>query len=482
MTYGLTANGYVRKRQPDIQAAITAALEALIGPTNQDADSVIQQEVGVLSESIALLWEGNEGIYLGLYPASAEGVQLDNVANLQSKTRIAAAESTAIVAATGNQGTSVPAGTQLQASSTEDLFDTDTTTVITYANALRVDIEVDGVADSQTYTITIDGTPYDYVSGVGATAQQIITGLIAALATGVAPMTGVDNGTPDMYVLSNDSETGYNVTVSATGAGSLTITSRATPIAVTSQVAAPILVNATLIDTIVTPVAGLTSVSNLTDGVQGRAVETDAELRVRLETPAQGAATIEAIRSRLLDEVDGVTTVLVIDNRTDAVVDSIPAHAFHTIIQGGADADIGEKIWELKPAGIETYGSTAEVIVDSQGNNQTINFSRPTSKYAHVRATITQNPEETVPAGAADAVADAILEFGQTFQIGNDLIWQSFIGPIFEATTGIKSVQMELAVTSTPGGTPSYVTDTDVAIANDELAVFDASRITVVGL
>jgi len=484
MSFGLTPNGFVRKRLPDIQAEIIDSLETVFGPINRNADAVIIQFIGIMAEREALLWEELEGVYEGLYPASAEGVQLDRVANLKSLTRIAAAESTAVLAATGTAATVIPLGNQFSASSSGDVFESDAAVTIQQSDCIRMVIEVDGVDDSQLYRITIGSTNYDYTSDASATAQEIIDGLIAALSSGSAPMTGVDDGTGTTFTItSNDNESGYSITLS-TGGGtaSLAVDSIASPVAVTAQNTGEVQVSAGIIDTIVNPVSGLASVTNIGDGVQGRDTETDAELRVRIQTAILGAATVEAIRTRILNEVSGVSTVLVTENREDIVVGGLEPHSILVVVQGGDDQDIADKIWEVKPAGIETNGTESETVVDSMGTNQTIKFSRPTSQYAWVRPTLTLTSEESVGSGAEDAIKAAILEYGNSLGIGDNLFWQRHLGPIFSATPGIESIVMELAVTSTPGGTPSYLTDTDVAIAFDELAVYDLSRITIVGL
>jgi hypothetical protein len=345
---------------------------------------------------------------------------------------------------------------------------------------VRDDIDVDGVANNTLYRVTIDGNNYDYTSDGTATATEIRDGLIAAINGGSSGMTAYITDADSLYVLSDDGETGHNVTVSTGGGGAvLTISSRATPIPVTALTTGPQLVNALIIDTIVTPVSGLSSISNLAEGDIGRDVETDAALRLRLTGARLGAATLDSIQSRVLDEVDGVSTVLVVENRTDATVGVLPPHSIHVIVQGGDDQEIAEKIWAVKPAGIEMYGTTTKTVVDGSGNNQSVKFSRPTTVYGWVRIRYTRNTEEVLPSGADQAIADAILAYGNTFQIGNDMLWQRFLTPVFEATTGIKSAVVELDHTATAGGPPSYVTDTDVAVADDELVAFASGRIDV---
>ena len=118
MSFGITDDGFVRKRLQDIKDSIRTNLEAVLGPINVADDSVFGKIIGVDSEQIAQAWELSEGVYNGLYPATAEGVQLDNVAQLIGLSRIAAGFSTSILAATGTQGTVVPIATEFSVNDT----------------------------------------------------------------------------------------------------------------------------------------------------------------------------------------------------------------------------------------------------------------------------------------------------------------------------------------------------------------------------
>ncbi len=477
MSWGLDATGFTRMRLPDLEAEIKADIEAVFGPVNWNDDGNLRQLVGIFAERMATLWELAEGVYLGLYPASAEGAQLDDVATLAGLTRIAAEKSTAVIAATGTQGTVVPAATQVEASSTDDVFETDGPVTIDIADAIRADITVTTPA-ADTFTVTIDGVAHNYVAGGGETAIQIAAGLVAAIAASTV-MTATDNLDGSFYLTSDDNETGYPVLVSTLGGGVLTITSRASPIPVTALVAGRVLVSAAIIDDIVTPVAGLSAVTNPGAGIQGRDLETDAELRLRIHTAKLGAATVEAIRTRIFDEVDGVSAVVVVENATDAYVGLQPPHSIQCVVQGGTDALLAAKIWEVKPAGIATYGADSEVIVDGAGNNQTVYFTRPTPQYAWVRIRYTRYTEETINADADNAIETAILAAGNAYEIGEDLLWQRFLPLVFATTPGIASATVELDLTAAAIGPPVYVMDTDVPVAATELAIFDAARIDV---
>jgi uncharacterized phage protein gp47/JayE len=405
-------------------------------------------------------------------------VQLDNVAQLTGLTRIDEDESTAVIAATGTQGTVIAAGKQVSVAETAEAFTTDEAQTIDKADAVRVDMSIDSAVDADTYTVTIDSVDHDFVAPGGSTPTIIATGLVGVINGGSSGMDATDNLDGTFYVTSDDGETGHDVDVSVTGTGTMSITSRASPIPVTAVNAGEVLVLAETITTIDTPVAGWDSVTNIAAGIQGRDIETDAELRLRIQGARLGAGTVEAIKSRIQDEVEGVTRAIVIENRTDDPVDGQPAHSIHVIVQGGADQDIADKIWEVKPAGIATFGSETETVEDSEGNNQTIYFSRPTEKFGWVKVRYTLTPEETFPSGGIAAIKQSLLDFGETFEIGQDMYLQRWYGPVFDATTGIANAVITHDTTPTAGGPPTYVA-VDEPIAVDELAVFDLARMDV---
>ena len=477
MSYGLTADGFVRKRLQDIRADLRTELEAEFGQINDGDGSVFDKLLGPTSEALEAVWELAEAVYFGLYPASAEGVQLDNVAQLVGLSRIAAGNSISILAATGDQGTTVPVSTDFSVDDTGEVFESDAEVDIDIANAINAVIDVDGVDDNQDYTVTINGVDHEITSDGTATALEIADALVTEINTNSTVMDAVDNLDGSFRIRSTDLESGYSVVVAATGAGSLDITSRASPIAVTATNTGPVLGLLGTITVIDTPVAGLDSVTNYEDAIVGRDVETDVELRLRLQTARQGFATDEAIRSRLLDEVAGVSSVTIISNRTDGVVSGQPAHSYQAIVQGGADQSVADKLWEVQPSGIASYGTEAEVVVDSQGNNQEINFSRPVNEYAWVKVVYTLHPEDTFPVDGADAIKAAIVALGDTFEPGQDLLVQQLEAACW-TVPGLQSVVVTIDVTPNPGDVPGYGA-ADIAVDADTLLLFDTARIPV---
>jgi len=74
------------------------------------------------------------------------------------------------------------------------------------------------------------------------------------------------------------------------------------------------------------------------------------------------------------------------------------------------------------------------------------------------------------------AIKTSIKAFGDAFDIGEDMIRDRFFGPSY-AAEGIGAIPtLEIAITTTPGGTPSYAT-VDIVIGPTEVAVFDEDRV-----
>ena len=244
----------------------------------------------------------------------------------------------------------------------------------------------------------------------------------------------------------------------------------------------PVLALAGTLTNIETPVSGWDGVHNPLDGEIGRPIESDPELRLRRaqSLAVTGAGTVPAIRSRLLQQVPDVTAVSIIENRSDVVdADGRPPHSFEAVVSGGIDQDVADLIWLVKPAGIETTGEILVDVTDSQGEIQPIRFSRPIQIFIWVRLTLTPGEAGSFPGGAEEAAKDAIVEFGETLGVGNDVIYQALYGPVFAAVPGIGSLVVEIASSTDPEMEPGEFAVANISIGKNEIALFLADRIEV---
>lgn len=350
----------------------------------------------------------------------------------------------------------------------------------------------------------------------------------------------------------------------------LIIDSTGSPIRFIAQNFGPVAVPANTLQQIVTPAPGWTDLDNIVAGNTGRFAETDDELRIRrnLSLRLGGAATVEAIRARLLQQVPGVTSVLVFENTTmtqedilatfdsdfdptnlidvridtvsqgvvswqgsqvatiQAVADLIednnqvesatvggitnreilvevaegreieleffitvgvipnytisggrPPKSFEAVVEGGANQDIGNLLWLIKPAGIQSFGNTQVNVIDSMGQTQAVFFSRAVPIYIWADATITIAMDGSFPVNGLQQVANAILAYGNSLGVGGDVYIQRVQAAIF-TVPGVIGATIQLARTTSLSDTPAY-SNVDIPIASTEISVWDLSRIIV---
>ena len=217
--------------------------------------------------------------------------------------------------------------------------------------------------------------------------------------------------------------------------------------------------------------------------VLGRNEETDPEFRARREDLLRisGAATLEAIRSSLIDTA-GVLQAFIFENDTDLIdVNGLPPHSFEAVVSGGEDDDVAQTIFDTKPIGIATHrdpgpdGRTI-AIIDSQGFSHDIKFSRPTEIQMFVEVDIVIDPDVF---GGGDQVAgevqvkDAIKLLGDSQQIGEDVIINQFLCAPFDVA-GVEDVTIMRIEDTFP---PTNVAN--IPIAGRELATFLTSDMVV---
>jgi len=471
----LTVAGFERPRLTEIKADLDAKVTAVLGPVNTSADSVTGQILGIFAAAMDDVWEAAQDTYDSMYPATAEGTSLDGAVSYVGLERLAAAPTSAIAMCYGTESTYVPAGSIVRSIGGVQ-FVSDYDLIISRANAGDVEITVNTVENAGNYQIIAGGVSVTYTSDASATAEEIVAGLAALFDAGT--FTATTNGTT-LSLRNINGESAFSLTVGS----KLTISRLGSPVAFTAVEVGAIALPIGALNTLDTAISGWIGVYNLTAGSTGRAVESDEELRVRHTESVRvtGAATVPAIRARLLADIEGVEYVSIYENRT-AVVDAfgLPPHSFESIVSGGATQEIADKLFEVKPAGIQTFGNMSATVIDENGDGQVTSFSRPVPQYAWVRVTINAlDTEEAVDPGYVDAIKAAVLATGNAIGIGKDVILQRFFGPIYAATPGLGSITVEIDTTASPLDAPTYATS-NIVIARADHAIFDLARISVI--
>jgi len=438
--YGLTATGFVPKTFDVIRTEIADAMRAAFGLSIDMGDrSIFGQIVAIISEREAIIWELAEQVYSSQDPDKAAGASLDALCLLTGTFRPGPLASTVTLTLTGTPATPVPAGNKAHALSTGTQVSTDSPGTITLLSSW---------VNSTTYALN------DRVTNGGNTYICTDPG-ISAISGGPTGTSSsiVDNGV--IWRFMGQGTGAVDVPATATTTGPLTLTSG----------------DVTVKDT---AVGGWSGVINLADGITGRDLMTDEDLRMLRveELSSAGKATIDAIEAVLL-EITGVTAATIFDNNTDITnSDGVPPHAIECLVRGGADQDIRDALLGEVAAGIATYGNTSGTSTDSQGISHTVKFSRPVEIPIYVDVTLIKNAG-TYPADGDAQVKAAIVAWGQKQATGKDAVASAIVAQCFTITGVLDVTNVKI------GTSPSPTTGATIAIASRQLATYDTSRITL---
>lgn len=161
----------------------------------------------------------------------------------------------------------------------------------------------------------------------------------------------------------------------------------------------------TTIGTIINPVtiiAGITSINNSSSALTvGQDEETDAELRIRRAKSV--ALSANGYLNGLLGIVlalPGVNSAVLFENVTSITdANGIPGHGIWLIVEGGANTDIGNAIYNRKSYGANMRGAVEVDIATPSGGIFRALFDRPTAVPLYIKFNIqktTGNAFDTV--------------------------------------------------------------------------------------
>lgn len=221
-----------------------------------------------------------------------------------------------------------------------------------------------------------------------------------------------------------------------------------------------------LINQIVTPVAGVTSVTNPNSTSGGRDTETDAELRIRYTRSVSkpGGSSLSAIEAALLD-IDGVLDAIIRENTTMVLDEStgLPPKSISPVIWGGDPEIIANTLFQTKPGGIQCWGEDEVfTIIDSYGMEHQIGFNRPELVTINVEAEIGVNPV-IFPLDGIERIEAAIENYLNSLGLNRNVIFTRIISEIHSVpgvtdilslevnggTSNIEINEMEVAVPGT---------------------------------
>lgn len=472
--YGLSRDGFKRKRLPEIIKSLNSRVADKLGiPIQTGSNSIFGQLHGIYAYELADLWEQAESVYNAMYPHTANGTSLSNATALAGISLIDAEQTTLVATCYGSDNTKVPYGSQIASGSDSELtFScTDTDAYISAGNASYAELILPSdVVVGTRYSITMSGTKKSYTVKTGDTKAIVLTS-IASQFEFVDRSLSVSNNVLTI-AMTSQKET-FSIVLE--NLSTQNIGSPVNFICNTYGSKNPAIGE---VNQITTTYYGWTGVKNNMAASVGRDAETDISLRQRWSSSVyeRAAAMTDAIAAAIYSNVEGVTAVKVYENASDTTdIDSRPPHSIEAVVEGGMNEDIAKQIWNRKSGGIDTYGAVSIDVKDSQGITQNISFNRPEKIKIWMKIIIGENPEETFPQAGLQEILDAVLKKSSEQEIGQDVILQRYFATIFSATKGIGYIN----ITACTGDTVGTYTASNIVISPRQIAVFDKSRIEV---
>ena len=211
-------------------------------------------------------------------------------------------------------------------------------------------------------------------------------------------------------------------------------------------------------------------------GQTRNAGETDAEVRSRIRSALAGRGTnsydalLAAIRNA--DAVEDAKLYVNDTDETDA--DGIPAHSIAAVVMSGYTGAVARAIFDHKPPGIGTYGSTSKVVTDGDGNGHTVYFTR----YDDLMIQLT--PFITVLAGGnretiENAVKPAIIDFVNALRIGETLNVPQLYGIAYAADPSVANTFVITDIQAAVPGQSSVIRGVVPCAWNEKISLYEAN-------
>lgn len=439
--FGLTDQGFIPQTRAEIRAELEEDFRGEFGRSLPLGNkTALGFWIGIVSDRVGALWEIEESNYSMMDPDKARKAALAALCLLTGTFKKEATATVAIETLCGDDATVVAAGAVISLLSSGVRFATLETATLVALDAW------------------VAATPYikgDRVTNSALCFECITTGVSAGAGGPAVDAADVLDNTVHWTCM------GEGTAATDTVVGCLTN--------------GDVFAAARDITVIETPIGGLNTARNLEDARSGREEDTDEQLRLRRETDlaTPGTGPVDAIRAALL-QVPGVTAASVFFNNNDATDgDGIPGHSVEALVTGGSDQAIWQCLWDNVAAGIKTHGAEVGTVIDSQGREQTLRFTRPDELQIFTKITLVKDPKR-YPADGDAQVRAAIAAWGQDQETGRDVDSSALSAQAFTVTGVLKVTEVLVGTVDPP------VSDATIAVSLRQFATYATADIDVI--
>ncbi|MNK14280.1 Baseplate J-like protein [compost metagenome] len=472
---GVTLTGFEIKRFPEIVTDLKTDAQTVFQDLVPSGDSVDTGDSSTIGRFIALhspqfsdLWELAQQVYAAFDPNSATGIALDNLVALNGTVRNVASPTSVDVVTWGDNGISIPPGTELRAMN-GDNYTIPVDFHFTTEDNIGFVVTLTTVVVGQEYTLAITRgnttTNLLYEALAGDTPDTVLSYFYSQISTN--PLFASSYGSGQLRI---ESESIYVPLVVFTNLEPLKIKVRVEAV---NQVNGDLPLSANTLTQISTPILGWDSVNNPFAGVPGGDEETDEELRIRFSLNKYISAVNinESLYSALVN-IPGVQEVRIVENNTglyDPIYD-LPGHSFKPIVLGGDVDSIGAAVWLNQPLGIGSEGNTTVEVIDSQGFPHEIKFERPAAVPIYIDLEIESTGSMT--AGAEASIKASLVRYFSNMRLGEEVVYSRLFTPINE-TPGFQVNSLTI------GTDPLVMGMTNITLAYNQYATIDTANIDI---
>lgn len=474
--YGVTDKGFNIKRLDAIMEEVHSDLTEGFGfDTRLTKPSFLDTLVTTFSNQIAELWETAQNNYYAKYPATANGINLDNAVQYGGIRRAANKQSAYPLHCTGDDGTYVREDAVVATDTSPEIrLKSSDEFQITREAFNKVSIKV-ASPEIGVYSVTINGSQYSFSSKDGDEA-----GIIAGLAESITDdgYTVAVNG--NTLTIEDKTLSRSNVLILSDNLTTTSVTVIATFL---TEDYGKITLPYGIVTKMVNNITGFTAVTNLLEPTYGRKRESDIELRQSYiaKSALRSNTMIDSIVGELLNNVDDVESASGYENDTDSTDGrGLPPHSIEIVVEGGVDSEIAQAILRRKAGGIQTYGSIEVDVLGSYGDTIPVRFNRPEYLYTWLRVVLHGNPSQ-LPANYASITIQSLLDDGSELIAGTNLLTQLLNDGIYGSVAGLTYIEIYTAYGTDKGYVPDEADykQKNIIVTSRQKVVIDESRIEV---
>ena len=168
--------------------------------------------------------------------------------------------------------------------------------------------------------------------------------------------------------------------------------------------------------------------------------ETDAAVRDRIRNSlaGRGSNSYDALLAAVKAARNVKDARLYVNETDNTDENGIPPHNIAVLYRNGNLAAIAQAIFDKKPPGIPTWGSTTQDAYDAEGNAHPVKFTRYTDKMIQIYPYIAVLPGGDQTA-ISEAVVPAIVEYVNSRGLGNPLNVPQLYGVAYAANPAISN-------------------------------------------